>query len=460
MVPKYDVIIVGAGAAGLTAGRMLAEANLRVAILEARNRVGGRILTQHIVSPLGGAPAAVEMGAEFIHGLPRISWALAEEARLPAYELDGAELSFANGRWLAQGTQPGDSHRVLEEMIDWLASRPAGFDMPFAEYLRLRSIDAASAAAATAYVEGFNAADRGRIGIASLAKQQRAEDAIDADRLFRIATGYDALPAFLNSAFERAGGELMLEACVHKVEWRRDAVSIHARNAAAEALLLHASRALITVPLGVLQADAIDFVPRPADILEHARRMAMGPVVRIVLVFRHAFWRQRRESSIPAGVQRKLENLSFLFTPSEVPSTWWTPAPENTPMLTAWVGGRDAAGLLRPGDRPALLAQCLSTLGKVFDLAAPALRELLLSWHMHDWSADEFARGAYSYVPAGALDAPERMTHPVNETIYFAGEHTDMSGHWGTVHAALESGSRAASQLLESLGGSASPGSG
>jgi monoamine oxidase len=73
-----------------------------------------------------------------------------------------------------------------------------------------------------------------------------------------------------------------------------------------------------------------------------------------------------------------------------------------------------------------------------------------LSWHTHDWHADEYARGAYSYVPAGALDAPERMAWPVEDTLYFAGEHTDTSGHWGTVHAALASGMRAARQVLNS----------
>jgi len=72
----------------------------------------------------------------------------------------------------------------------------------------------------------------------------------------------------------------------------------------------------------------------------------------------------------------------------------------------------------------------------------------LTSWHYHDWFADAYARGAYSYVPAGALDAPERMTHPVEDTLYFAGEHTDVTGHWGTVHAALSAGSRAAAAIL------------
>jgi monoamine oxidase len=84
----------------------------------------------------------------------------------------------------------------------------------------------------------------------------------------------------------------------------------------------------------------------------------------------------------------------------------------------------------------------------VFNRPVAELRGLLSGWHTHDWLADPYAGGAYSYVPAGALDAPERMTHPVEDTLYFAGEHTDVTGHWGTVHAALQSGTLAAERLI------------
>ena len=128
--------------------------------------------------------------------------------------------------------------------------------------------------------------------------------------------------------------------------------------------------------------------------------------------------------------------------------------PRVAPMLTAWVGGSRAESLQRMtapgGDSDALLNQCLSTLAKVFELPLAELKNLLVSWHTHDWQGDEFARGAYSYVPAGALDAPERMARPVEDTLYFAGEHTDTSGHWGTVDAALATGARAAHQVLSS----------
>jgi monoamine oxidase len=351
-------------------------------------------------------------------------------------------------------------------MMKWLEARP-GCDISFAEYQAAVPTDAATAAAAANYVEGFNAADRHRIGIASLAVQQRAEDTIGSDRLFHVAEGYDALMKFLASQFSAAGGELALGAPVRRIEWQPGSVRIEAAGpgaagpgaTGADGKELRARQALITVPLGVLQADTVAFAPQPAQILAHARRLAMGEVVRVSLLFRERFWRDRRVPSIPEDVRHKLADLSFLFTPADVPPTWWTPNPTPTSMLTAWIGGPKATELRRSiaagGDPLALPRRCLATLARVFELSFAELQSLLVSWHDHDWSADPYARGAYSYVPAGALDAPTRLTAPVEETLYFAGEHTDITGHWGTVHAALGTGARAAGQMLESAAGGA-----
>jgi len=126
--------------------------------------------------------------------------------------------------------------------------------------------------------------------------------------------------------------------------------------------------------------------------------------------------------------------------------------PDRSALITAWAGGPRASALARmtaPGE--ALLEHCLAALGRALGLPISKLRAELASWHTHDWLRDEFALGAYSYVPAGALYAPERMTCPVENTLYFAGEHTDLSAHWGTVHAALDSGYRAARSVLSSL---------
>lgn len=84
---QFDVLVIGAGVAGLNAGRLLAAAGQRVAILEARDRIGGRIWTQAIKLENSRVPIPIELGAEFVHGLPPATWSLIEQAALRTFEL-------------------------------------------------------------------------------------------------------------------------------------------------------------------------------------------------------------------------------------------------------------------------------------------------------------------------------------------------------------------------------------
>jgi monoamine oxidase len=209
-------------------------------------------------------------------------------------------------------------------------------------------------------------------------------------------------------------------------------------------------RVIVTLPLGVLQAGVVRFEPAPTEIMRHAGRLRMGAVVRVILVFQSRFWCE----------DAQLRRLSFLFTPQEVPATWWTPMPHGGAMLTGWVGGPGASRLLdtvRASDPYALLRECTGVLSKAFGISEAEIGRRLIGWHWHDWSADECSLGAYSYVPAGAIDAPDNLTLPAAETLYFAGEHTDTVGDWGTVHGALRSGLRAAEQVLAAAGGLEGP---
>jgi monoamine oxidase len=239
---------------------------------------------------------------------------------------------------------------------------------------------------------------------------------------------------------------------VQKVAWKPASVIVEARHPSGESRMMHARRAVITVPLGVLQAEAIEFAPPPNEILLNAKRMIMGSAVRVVLIFRKRFWSEWQLSSQPSGIDSALKALSFLFTPSLLPGTWWTPFPDECAVLTAWAGGPSAKRLGRliaaKEGGEALLNQCLDTLAKVFDCSLADVKRLLLSWHVHDWDGDEYSRGAYSYVPVNALDAPQKLTRPVEGTLFFAGEHTDTSGNWGTVNAALATGRLAAHRVL------------
>lgn len=410
-----DVIVLGAGIAGLAAARTLAEAGKRVILLEARDRIGGRIFTAH--SP--GTDFPIELGAEFVHGCPPELLQLIDEAGLEIFERDGAVCCFEHGA--LQDCDLGDAFHVLGELAD-------APDMTFREFLATKTLREDIARHITNYVEGFNAADAGRIGTASLHRQQQAEEEIEGDRGFCIRNGYEKPPQYLAERVRMAGGTIHLETVVEKIAWKPGEVMVNTANPGLPQIT--APRIVIALPLGVLQSGSVEIAPVPVT-QSAIDKLAMGTATRITLVFRERFWLD----AVP--------DLSFLLAQQELPATWWTVAPNEAPVLTGWVGGPRVAQL--PSGE-ALRDRAIAMLETLFsrkDLAAK-----LVSWHSHDWQADPFSRGAYSYAPKGALHASEELAQPVDHTLYFAGEHTDVTGHWGTVHGALRSGLRAARQIL------------
>lgn len=147
---------------------------------------------------------------------------------------------------------------------------------------------------------------------------------------------------------------------------------------------------------------------------------------------------------------KDLDALSFLHASSELFPVWWTKFPEESSALVAWTGGPRADAIAgRP--REQLKADAIRELAKIFALDDARLRELLVETESHDWQTDPLAQGSYSYLPAGALQVPDALSEPIESTLFFAGEHTDTTGNWGTVHGAMESGQRAAHQILQIL---------
>jgi monoamine oxidase len=429
---ETDVLIVGAGMAGLAAARALAERGVRVTVVEARERVGGRVFTEHADG------ATVELGAEFVHGRASELWALIDEAGVETAERDGTMLRAEPGAGIAEDDpQDGSMFEVLEELREY-----EGPDQPFAEYLKTKTMEPKDRAALLGYVEGFNAADAQRIGIYSLAEQQKAEDAIEGDLAWHVRGGYTLLAEYLAEQVRALGGEIRLGEAVQRIAWEAGRVRVTTRAGD----VYEAAKCIVTLPLGVLQRvndGSVEMVPEPAAIAA-ARRLAMGHVVRFTMLFRRRWW----EDAPVAVAKDKLREMSFLFTFAEVPRVWWTPHPElECAVLTGWVGGPQSASLAgRSAEQ--LGADACKTLAKVFGMAEEDIRRELISTQTHDWSADSFSLGAYSYVPAGAIDAPRAMTEPEFGTLFFAGEHTDITGHWGTVHAAIRSGLRVAEQIF------------
>ena len=95
-----------------------------------------------------------------------------------------------------------------------------------------------------------------------------------------------------------------------------------------------------------------------------------------------------------------------------------------------------------------IVDDALASLSKITGVARPRLTKMLIAAHVADWQADPLARGAYSYVTVGNINAPKELAKPVENTLFFAGEATASGGVGGTVDAALSSGRRAADEVL------------
>ena len=294
---------------------------------------------------------------------------------------------------------------------------------------------------ATSYVEGFNAARKDVIGIASLAIDQKAADAIDGDKAFRILDGYDSVPKHLLAGVDDVPSKLRLSTVVQSVAWSRGSVTIETSAGS-----FQADRSILTLPLGVLQARSVRFKPEPIHVLNAADALAFGDVTRLVLRFREAFW--EREDA--------LRDAGFFFSRQEHFPTWWTAMPMRVPVLVGWSAGPrcdDLAG--RSKDEIVEIA--LDELSRIIKTSVSEMKDLLGSSYMHDWRHDPFARGAYSYVPMGKLAARQTLAEPVEDTLYFSGEATELDGHSATVHGAIASGRRAAREILAKAKPSFSP---
>jgi monoamine oxidase len=443
-----DVIVVGAGAAGLAAAVDLGRARLAVTILEARDRIGGRMFTQ--IDPVTGH--AVELGAEFVHGLPPEIWKPLRARAVAVKEVGGEPWCFEN-RALARCDFFGQIDEVLARMD---GNSPDESFLSFLDkYYPESEISGKSRAArrrALSYVTGFNAADAGRVGVHWLLKGMRAEEKIDGGRAFRSQNGYQDLLAIFRDELVETKTLLRTGTLVEELEWTAGQVRVSARQAGGPCQVA-ARRLLVTVPLGVLQArpddvGAVRFTPPlPESKRDALGRLEMGKVVRVTLRFRERFW---ETIAPPNRTPATLSEMGFLFSEDEWFPTWWTTMPDKFPILVGWSPAH-CAEKLAGQSRTVVIERGLKTLSQLLGVAAARLAQLLETAYFHDWWADPFSRGAYSYGAAGSDGAQEALGEPMKNTVFFAGEATDTTGHNGTVHGAIASGRRAAREILQGL---------
>jgi monoamine oxidase len=452
-----DVLIIGAGVAGLSSAIELANAGLRVTILEARDRVGGRVFTQCDAA----LNHAVELGAEFVHGLPPEIWLPIQQRNIAVTEVDGDMWCSLAGK-LGRCNFFAQADKILEKMDDRHRHRHHHNDESFLEFLARGFPGSEHEDAkkwATGYVSGFNAADPAQVSVHWLVHSRNADAQIEGDRAFHISGGYQTFIDIMLSELRQQNVEIRLNTVVREIRWRSGSVQLtvasHQGGAIFSAPRLSAPRVLITLPLGVLQApDSVHFEPAlPDEKLRAMEKLAMGKVVRVTLCFRDRFWQRIR----PAGESRTLDGMSFLFSRDEFFPTWWAQMPDRLPIITGWAAAKCAerlAGLTPNGMMPRAINEdrvvdrAVESLSALLQMNKSDVQSQLATAYFHDWDADPFSRGAYSYVKVGGEGCQKTLGAPIQDTLFFAGEATDISGHNGTVHGAIASGKRAAAEML------------
>ena len=443
-VSHTNVVVIGAGAAGLAAARVLHDADIDVVVLEARDRIGGRIFTRRD----SATPVPIELGAEFIHGTAKDLERVLRDALIPTIDVGGQRWTTMRG-----GLRPLDDFwerldRVMRHLPrakrdrsfhDFLTARPGGRRL------------APERALARQFVEGFHAADPRVISARALASNGSPRGDVREQRIGRVVGGYDRV---INALCAPIADAIQASTIVTAIQWKRGRVTIDARHADGRRRApLTATAAIVAVPLGVLKAapaqpGAIRFIPELRQKQAALDRLAVGFVLRVTLRLSEAFW---ASDWFAKQVQNdELDTLSFLYTSDDDFPVWWTAYPLRAPVMVGWRGGPRAHQLAQlPPDK--VQATAVASLSRQFGVPAARLRSMVEGAWMHDWEHDPFARGAYSYQKVGGTDAPTVLARSIQRTLFFAGEATDSEGGTGTVDGAIATGERAARQVLRSL---------
>jgi monoamine oxidase len=437
-VEHQDIIVIGAGAAGLGGEGDPGRSGRPVLLLEARDRIGGRLWTR--IEPALAAP--VELGAEFIHGDSPETSELLRRAGSTAIDTSGEHWSLIEGRLQRRTESLLGKVRAALEAADVLAKPDVSLEN-FLASDHGRALPEEARAMARAFVSGFDAADPQLISLHSVAEEWRSGGMLDSSQS-RPLGGYRAALLALCAALDGSRVHLQLQTVVSAVRWSDRAVEVDGLRLG-QPFRATARKAIITVPLGVLKAPAdapgaISFAP-PLDAKQAAlARLLSGPVLKVVLHFSRPFWEE-----LDSG---RYADASFFHAPGKVFPTFWTALPARAPLLNAWVGGPSAARLCELADEE-IIRQAIDCVGAVFSGGNGAPE--LLAAYVHNWARDAYARGAYSYVAAGGGNAREVLATPLSGTLFFAGEATDTTGEATTVSGALRSGKRAALEVSRHL---------
>lgn len=423
---SFDVLVIGAGASGLMAALEISLTGRSVAIVEAKDRVGGRIYT------ITKNNLAVELGAEFVHGNLPLTQQLLEKASAKTYKVKGSFWQHRAGQFSEQEDLVEGENKLEKKFKGLKDDKPvARFlqeDLGDKKYEELRF-------SLQNYVEGYYAADTTKSSTLALCEELTKGE----EEQYRIENGYGVLIDFLKAQCEKNGVQFYLSQPVTQLHWKEgEATAITEKGS------YNTKKAILTVPMGVLQNDAITFFPALPGIKNAAQKLGFGHVIKLVLQFENSFWKDKSFTD-----RNDLSDLCFLFSDEAIP-TWWTHYPKNDSVLIGWLGG-PRAKQMQGATKDEVVAKGISSLSRIFSADVVQIQQQLIAAEYYNWSADEHFCGAYSYEVVDGEKIIRSLQEPIAQTVYFAGEGLHHGPEIGTVEAALTSGRETAHRLIASF---------
>lgn len=418
-----DVLVLGVGIAGLAAARTLNEQGRSVIILEARDRVGGRMWTD---SSLG---IPLDLGASWIHGVNGNPIAkLAREFGIKTVPTDDENsiMFHANGQEMSD-SEWAEMEALFEEIYDEVAAMQEGtdndmslqeaFDEVLAEYNlseeELRRLNY-YAYQSTALEYGADMKDL------SLWEWDQDEEFGGEEVIF--PGGYNQITDRLAK-----GLDIRLGTVVKTIRYGSDGVEVETSVGN-----FVADQAVVTFPLGVLKQASVKFEPPLPESKQVAiQRLDMGVLNKVYLKFPEAFW------------DEEVETISYLGEELGEWCDWLSFVPfTGEPVLMAFHGG-DKGFALEDLSDDEIVAGAMETLKVMFGEDIPEPTGVLVT----RWGKDPFAFGAYSHIPPFASGEDyDALFEPVEDVLFFAGEATSRE-YPSTVHGAYLSGVAAAQEI-------------
>ncbi|MBI4591203.1 MAG: FAD-dependent oxidoreductase [Candidatus Rokubacteria bacterium] len=419
----WDVIVIGAGMAGIAAARELLRAQLSVVVLEARNRIGGRIWTLRDF-----CDEPVEAGAEFVHGRKSGIWPEIRRAGLDvrasapilrsAFNLGGAT------RWLPW---------ILVHPETWACAgmrrgiaRNGPPDLSVREFIEKRGYRGRARILAEMTFLQHLPGGGNDVGVLGMVEDGVLD--LQTRRNYRIVGGFDSLPRALAD-----GLDIRLDCPVDAVFWDSEAVRLRLRNGRE----LEARAAISTLPVGVVRSGTVRFVPPLPQSKQWALAwVEMGPVLKLLLRFQEPFW---------PGWMEKLECGTG---PINLYWSVFRGADGASPVLMAYCTGPRAAELSVVSEQEAAEI-AIADLQRLFPKADP--RRMLVTCRRIDWTRDPFAAGGYTFLRPGGLRARACLRAADTGMLFWAGAATEQQPIAEIVEAAYRSGLRAAAEVRAAL---------